>query len=39
MSDIFVQDCEQCLQPFYEDSLINGLCHTCNENGLPELVK
>ena len=32
--DIFVQDCDQCLNPFYEDQLSEGLCPNCGENDL-----
>jgi hypothetical protein len=34
MVDIPVQDCDQCLNPFWEDQLEAGLCPTCGENNL-----
>jgi hypothetical protein len=34
MPDIPVQDCDQCLNPFWEDQLEAGLCLTCGENDL-----
>jgi len=34
MTDINVQDCDQCLNPFWEDQLKSGLCPTCGENDL-----
>ena len=34
MADINVQDCDQCLNPYWEDQLENGLCPTCGENDL-----
>ena len=34
MADINVQDCDQCLNPYWEDQLKNGLCPTCGENDL-----
>ena len=34
MGDILVKDCDQCLNPFYEDQLTEGLCPNCSENDL-----
>ena len=34
MADINVQDCDQCLNPYWEDQLENGLCPTCGQNDL-----
>jgi len=32
--EIPVQDCDQCLNPFWADKLQNGLCPNCSENDL-----
>lgn len=34
MGDIPVVDCDQCLQPVWEDELYDGLCKNCNQNDL-----
>jgi len=34
MKDIPVVDCDQCLNPYWEDELTLGLCPTCNTNDL-----
>jgi hypothetical protein len=34
MGDIPVVDCEQCLQPVWENDLYDGLCSTCSQNDL-----
>jgi len=34
MADIPVVDCDQCLQPVWEDELYDGLCKNCNQNDL-----
>lgn len=32
--DIPVEDCDQCLNPFWADQLTDGLCPTCGVNDL-----
>ena len=27
--DIFVSDCDECLHPFWEDELTDGMCERC----------
>jgi len=27
--DIHVQDCDECLHPFWEDELTDGVCERC----------
>jgi len=34
MGDIPVVDCEQCLQPVWENDIYDGLCSTCSQNDL-----
>ena len=34
MADIPVVDCDQCLQPVWENELYDGLCKNCNQNDL-----
>jgi len=39
MADIPVVDCDQCLQPVWEDELYDGLCKNCNQNDLSEFFE
>ena len=32
MSDVPVADCDECLNPYWEDELINGVCERCTES-------
>ena len=34
MTDIHVRDCDNCLNPFWEDALEEGLCEACQEYDL-----
>ena len=34
MGDIPVVDCDQCLQPVWEDETYDGLCKNCSQNDL-----
>jgi len=34
MGDIPVVDCDQCLQPVWENEIYDGLCKNCSQNDL-----
>ena len=39
MGDIPVVDCDQCLQPVWEDETYDGLCKNCSQNDLSGLFE